>query len=138
MTIGAMNRVDFEAEKRLITRNGWPSYGDNLIGMSQDVDWVLATIDDLDEDSVDVNRTTDADRLIEASCACKRNIELSVAAEAVESAWLTELRYRERHAHVLTVGRELAVLEGITQIAPQSFYVTVRILVRASAMAPAP
>jgi hypothetical protein len=44
--MGAMNRVDFEAEKRLITRNGWPSYGDELIGMSLTVDVVLANIDE--------------------------------------------------------------------------------------------
>jgi len=113
-------------------RAGKPSSGDDLLGMSIDVDVYLSMPEAIDSDSVDVERTDRPDRLICAKCRAATGASLGEAAAAVEHTWMEHLRYRYREAHVLTSADGVATLHFITQMGERQIYVTGQIEIRPS------
>ena len=69
-------------------QDGSPSWGGNLAGMVQDFDWALAALDEIDDETVDVERTSNAEGLIRASCRAKTGVTLENAGAAVRGAWV--------------------------------------------------
>jgi hypothetical protein len=125
---------DVHAESARIMADGWPSYGYDLIGMQTDFYNYLEDLEEIDADSVSVERSRhaarDAARLIRASCRAAVGVSLDAAAAAVRDMWRSTLRYKYLEGHELRVGDDEAMLDFITQIGPHSLYVTgqVRIL----------
>jgi hypothetical protein len=105
-------------------RDGTPSAGDNLLGMEMDFFILLGELEELDSESVAVNRTEHAERLIRASCRAVPGLPVRSAGEAVRSLWLSNLRYSYVEAHELSVGDRDATLDFITQMGPHGMYVT--------------
>ena len=111
-------------------QSGPPSDGDNLLGMEFDFVAYLGGLDAVDEASVSVRRTAQAETLLLVECAAAAGVSLRDAAEAVREAWLGPLRYHFHEAHHLSVSETQAVLRFITQIGPSDFYVTGQVTVR--------
>jgi hypothetical protein len=119
--------VDFRAAVLRVMQDGFPSSGDNLLGMEMDFDGYLAQVEEIDPDSITVRSTQNAECLIRASCRAAPAADLTSAAEAVERAWMDVLRYSHLEAHDLRNDGESVLLEFVTQIRPSGFYVTGRV-----------
>ena len=85
-----------EAVRREVLRvmqTGHPSNGANLRGMEADLAYFLGGLDAVDEASVAVRRTGNAETLLKVDCAATTGTSLRDAARAVREAWLGSLRY---------------------------------------------
>jgi hypothetical protein len=110
-------------------QSGPPSGGDDLLGMEIDFDAHLGELEEIDPDSVSVERTQHAETLIRVSCRAAKGVSLSVAADAVLSAWKGRLRYGYKEAHHLRLAEHRADLRFVTQIDPHGFFVTASVTV---------
>lgn len=128
-----MSNERFAADKQRVMRDGPPSSGVDLCGMGIDFAWYLETLVEIDGSSLVVRRTSDPDRLIEASCRARTGVSLTAAADAVRHVWLTRLRYDTFESHALTIEEDRAVLDCVTQIEPGGFFVTARVTAEAPA-----
>lgn len=123
----------FATDKQRVMRDGPPSSGVDLCGAITDFAWYLEMDDAIDGSSLVVRRTSNPDRLIEASCRARPGVSLTAAADAVRQIWLTYLRYGAFESHALTIEEERAVLDCVMQIEPGGFFVTARVTVEAPA-----
>lgn len=119
-----MTEAEFRAAALAIMQDGTPSAGDNLLGMEIDFDIRLAELDEIEGDSVVVQRTEHAERLIRASCTPAINVSPGEAIEAIRREWLRDLRYGYAEAHLAATSEGRATLDFVTQIAPGGLYVT--------------
>jgi hypothetical protein len=115
---------DFRAEALRVMKDGTPSSGYNLDGMATDFDALLWDLPEINGDSVNVQRTEHAERLIRASCQAVPGVSIVNAGEAVRGLWLSSLRYAYLEAHELHVTNDMVTLDFITQMSPQGLYVT--------------
>ena len=106
---------------------GPPSGGDDLVGMEMDFFVLLGELEGVEDESVEVERTTHPECLLRASCRAARGVPVEAAAEAVRHEWLTNLRYSYFESHRLKTDGDQAVLEFVTQISPDGFFVTGRV-----------
>ena len=125
-----MTEDEFRAAKMAIVRDGTPSAGDDLLGMEMDFFVRLGELAEIDEDSVAVQRTEQAERLIRASCTPVTDVSPDKAIEAVRRKWLTHLRYVYTEAHLAVPSPQGATLDFVTQIAPGGLYVTGQVKVQ--------
>lgn len=132
----AMTEDEFRAATLAIERNGTPSSGDDLLGMEMDFYVRLGELDEIDENSVEVQRTEHAERLIRASCTPATDISPGKAIEAIRREWLTHLRYGYAEAHLAATSSHGATLHFVTQIAPGGLYVTGQVEVQMPEHAP--
>jgi len=121
----------FEAAKRRVMDSAAPSSGDDLLGMEIDFVGLLDRAEGVHGESVTAKRTSDPGCLIEATCAATPGIPLEAAIRGIEGVWLSLLRYRYFEAHTTRVALGEAVLDFITQIDGDGFYVTGRVRVTA-------
>jgi hypothetical protein len=107
-----------------IVEDGTPSSGANLQGMQLDFDAALFELEEIEEESIIVERTAHAESLLRVSCRAAPGVSLASAAAALRELWLSNLRYGHVEAHELHVSDDYATLDFITEIGPQGFYVT--------------
>ncbi len=72
-----------------------------------------------------MRRSPNSDWLIMVAGVAQPGVTGQQVAHAVERVWLSDLRYRYREGHVTAVSDDNVVFMGVTQIAPEGFYVTV-------------
>ena len=123
----AVTPDEFREATLAIVRSGTPSADANLLGMQIDFDLVLAGLEQIDADSVVVECTPQAERLIRGSCKPAIGVSPAAAIEAVRRAWLATLRYNYTEAHCTVLAERSATLEFVTQIGPGAIYVTGRV-----------
>lgn len=121
---------EFPSATLAIMQNGTPSADDNLLGMQIDFDIRLGELDQVDADSVLVQRAEHAERPIRASCKPAGYVNPGEAVEAIRQEWLTNLRYPYAEAHRTLVTQHGATLDFVTQMAPGGLYVTGQVEVR--------
>jgi hypothetical protein len=114
-----------------VMRSGPPSGGHDLVGMEMDFFILLGDLDELLGHSVEVQRTEQPECLLRALGRTAPGVSIKEAAEAVRGLWLTKLRYSHFEAHRLSSTENSALLEFVTQIAPDGFFVTGRVEVQA-------
>lgn len=122
---------DFRAACQRMMQSGFPSSGDNLVGMEMDVFILLGHLDAIEEGSVEARTQPHAERLIVASCSPAATATIEEAVSAVEGLWNNQLRYSYDAAHAWTTDPAGPRLEFITQIAEGGFYVTGAVQIRA-------
>jgi hypothetical protein len=98
--------------------------------MEMDFFVLLGHLDGLLGDSVEVQRTEQPECLLRVVCRAAPGVSLDAAAEAVRGLWLTSLRYSHFEAHRLSSTEDSKLLEFVTQIAPNGFFVTGRVEVQ--------
>jgi hypothetical protein len=98
--------------------------------MAEDFFACLQRPEEIDGDSLQVERTHDPDALIRASCFTMSGIALEQAVEAARRAWAVDLRYGYLGAHQVSVLADRAELRCLTQIAADGFYVTALTTIR--------
>lgn len=111
-------------------QSGFPSSGDNLVGMEMDVFILLGQLDAVDEDSVEARTQPHPERLIVASCSPAATATIEEVVSGVDDLWNSQLRYGYDAAHVWTNESAGPQLEFITQIAAGGFYVTGAVQIR--------
>jgi len=127
------DEATFRRDALAMITSGPPSAGDDLLGMEIDFVAYLSGLDEIEPDSVEVSRTSHPESLIRASCSAAAGTDLSVAAEAVQTAWTDQLRYQYRESHHLRLTPEGAELAFATQIGPEALYVTGFVIVSPAA-----
>lgn len=124
---------DFGRAVLRVMADGPASSGDNLLGMEMDFFIRLGDLEEIDGDSVEVQRTDSPECLIRASCRAAPGVSLDAVADGVRREWLLNLRYNHFEAHCVRTEPTSAVLEFVTQIGTGSFYVTGRVEIVPSA-----
>ncbi|MEU4572178.1 hypothetical protein [Nonomuraea sp. NPDC023979] len=121
-----MDLAEFAAVKQSVMSESFPSAGDDLGGMVMDFDAYLWQSPLINE--VSVRRTGDRSSLIAATCQAVPGCSTAELAAELERVWLGDLRYSHFEAHVITADERKVRLDGVTQIAPDGFYVTASII----------
>ena len=103
-----------------------------MTGMQIDFCNYLEDLEQIDEESVTVERNRDAEHMLRVSCTAAQGASLDEAATAVRDVWVSVLRYKYLQAHELRVGEGEATLDFVTQIGPHGFYVTGQVRVVSS------
>jgi hypothetical protein len=122
--------AEFEEAVLRVMRSGLPSGGYDLDGMEMDFFVLLGDLEELLDDSVEVQRSDQPECLIRAVGRTAPGVSVEAAAEAVRELWLTNLRYNHFEAHRLSSTETSALLEFVTQISPDGFFVTGRVEVQ--------
>jgi Phospholipase_D-nuclease N-terminal len=119
------NSETFADAKLRVIAAGWPSGGDDLLGIELDTDARLAGSDLLDADSVEVERHAgNPEELIVARCTPAEDVNFEQAAAEIERIWVDLLRYRFFESHEFTTKEDRSVFQFVTQIERGGMYVT--------------
>lgn len=118
-----MNARRFAAVKREVIARHPPSRGANLLGMNLDFDYFLSRSPLLQD--VNVRKTGEGTSLLEVRCkADTSDRSASEILAAIERIWMTDLRYEHFEAHTGHYSEDEAMLEFVTVIDDEAFYVT--------------
>ena len=129
-----MDRVAFDAARRVICSSGPPSADDNLLGMEIDFCAFLGDPAYADDDpglwrDMTVSRAERSEWLITGRGRGKRRDADAIGA-GLARIWLDMLRYNFREAHTVERSPDEVALLGVTQIGPGELWVTAKVRVR--------
>jgi hypothetical protein len=116
--------AEFRLTAAKVMATGRPSAGDDLLGMEMDFYGCLLELDEIDDDSLVVRRTSDPEGLILGTCRGGTGVSLETAVAAVRRAWLESLRYSYFEAHCVERNRLRATVHMLTQMGPDGLWVT--------------
>ncbi|WP_062431288.1 hypothetical protein [Herbidospora daliensis] len=123
------NTTEFAAVKQQVMTEAIPSAGDDLDGMSTDIDAHLWRSPLIEE--VSVRHTGDPNNLIAATIRPVPGCSVAKLAAELERIWSTDLSYSYFEAHVVTTGERMVRLDAVTRIAADGFYLTASIVAEA-------
>jgi hypothetical protein len=111
--------------------SGPPSDSWDLVGMSIDCMFYLGDPAFADDEpdlwrGMTVKRPKNSPWLITGRAVGRRSDASQIVA-ALSQIWEGKLRYRYRNAHVVSTSADSVVLQGVTQIGENEFWVTVNI-----------
>ena len=117
----------YSRELKRAMDDGFPSTGDDLQGMTIDVDHYLSELDEIRSDSVVAKLHEGAPLLISADCEVREGISLDAAVAAVSKTWSEDIAYAYAEASCASIASESAEFFFVTQVLEQNFYVNGRV-----------
>jgi hypothetical protein len=128
-----LDEAEFERVMSEICASGPPSSGDDLLGMEADVGEYLGGARAADSrplpwKRVSVRQAKDVPWLIAAGARGARADAATIRTD-LSRIWSQHLAYRYRQKYTMVVTPDQVCLQGITQIGPGDFWVTVEIQV---------
>ncbi len=119
-----MTKERFIEERNRIVSSFEPSAGHDLDGMEMDLYLHLTASNIVDDSSLEFSRSDDANALLRARCVLKSGVALEEAVKELTHIWNERLRYKYFEAHDVRLENQSVLLDFVTQIGVDEFFVT--------------